>query len=1022
MKLLAHFVGLLFVGFAAADISLKLKEQQQQQQSQYLPPISENTARNEQQKFEESKYGNSKYQVFEVHNGYNGPAGNSGSSSGRSQKIRIEHINAPPGFPLDDPNLDATLLRIVTDGAAENHGPRVEENEVVSNNEQIPIPFPSNYRHVFPEKSSSRKSNYNEDQKQQQLQQTTFVNSYTTQERAPQAKPFKGSPYLPPVPGSGENVGPEYLPPQTDSENRPFKGPDYLPPSEGQVPTFQPNNPFKGPDYLPPQPSGSTTQQYKAPEYLPPTGGATNQGSYQDNLSNNQQYNVPAGAGTNQNTYQTNGQFKGPDYLPPPPSVNGGGVSNQGSYQSNTPFKGPDYLPPSPGSSGPATSQGSYQTSSQPQTGGQSFPNNPFKGPDYLPPPSSNNFKGPEYLPPQASAGQQSVTQNTFTAVGALPPGYDFVKPENSEAAISELHTLPNDDDDNGAGNNSQEVTVQAHLQVAGGQVQSRNLGQTAGSYQAPGYLPPVAGQQQSSNIVYGTPKPGNAPLSPAYQAPGYLPPPSQQQTTTTTQGLGSYQAPGYLPPSSTPQPQGGSYQAPGYLPPSPSGPSSTNQGNVYQAPGYLPPPPSQGQSERESKSYSAPGYLPPGYDFQKPVEQTTNQAPSQTNIPGNNNNYKAPGYLPPGYDFQKPAETEVHQGSSPQSQSGGHNHNYQAPGYLPPASQTPFKGPEYLPPVTNAGAHEQSSAQLPSNTVSQVSTSGLQTASLVAPNPANINFKSPAYLPPVSNAPRPSYALPSTYQGPGYLPPFANAHPTPTAAQTSHMHPLSSYMTSVQPFERYGSARKPFAEYGPPPAAVATNTHDVAPMYKEAASRPQYYAPAMSYAQNTIGTQAYGQTASHSFASSTFNHQTRQALQAFMPKDLRQEIPSSRSLVGTAISSSTTSPTVSVAPTASAKIRTVQIVNPNTVKTLKVLESLDHSGVKTIKILGPSNEEPKGEHRVVKVVSGREQTVQTVKIYNDHQDVTDSHVAESHGYLPPRRKRNHKKVTAKGRRRIVKN
>ncbi|XP_061386317.1 uncharacterized protein LOC133321246 [Musca vetustissima] len=963
---------------------------------------------------------------------FNTPAGDAGSSSGRTQEIRIQHINAPPGFPLDDPNLDATLLRIVSDGGAttENKHSRVEENEV------------------------------------QQQQQTAFVNSYKAPDYLPpkQETPYQGSPYLPPVSGSSENSGvvfkgSEYLPPQTSNENRAFKGPDYLPPNGGvsnNPNPFPSNNQFKGPDYLPPpQASG---QQYKAPEYLPPTGGVNQQGSYQETTSqgvvsnNQQQYKAP------EYLPPTNTPFKGPDYLPPQPSVSGG-ASNQVQYQTNTPFKGPDYLPPLAN-----TNAASSQSIT---SNGQTPYNTPFKGPDYLPPPPSNSFKGPEYLPPQVSATQQSVVENVYIPSGVLPPGYDFVKPENAEAAINELHTLP-DDDTNTFSNtnnniNNQEVTVQAHLQVSsGGQVEARNVG----TYQAPGYLPPV--RQQSSDIIYGTAKPGNGPVSPtagvsvyqtagslagqqsqpqggSYQAPGYLPPASPQQPQTQGE---SYQAPPYLPPVSTQQTQSVTYQAPvssqqsqqipgvtyqaqvssqqthqtqsvtyqapAYLPPVPQ---QQSQGGSYQAPGYLPPSPAQVNTNgAQHKVEGEPRYLPPGYDFQKTDEQPQPQITQQTNVVANiNNKFKqaTTGYLPPGYDFQKPVEAEIQQAPNTQSQTVQQttivgNNNFKAPSYLPPVSEPPFKGPEYLPPTNNA---EQSSGVVTSSSGSQVSTPTLQAAGFLTPS----GFKAPAYLPPTSNEPRPSYALPSTFQGPGYLPPFVNS----AQSQASYMHPLSSYMTSVQPYERYGSTRKPFAQYGPPPAAaaataVAINTNDVAPMYKEPATRPQYYAPAMSYAQNTISTQAYR---SHEVSSSALNPQTRQALQAFMPKDLRQEISTGHSNVGI---SSTPTPKVAGAPTASAKIRTVQIVNTNAVKTLKVLESLDHSGVKTIKILGTSNEEPMGEHRVVKVVTGHKHEVQTVKIFNDHQDVSEhqSSSGESRGYLPPRQKRNHKKVTPRGRKR----
>lgn len=190
--------------------------------------------------------------------------------------------------------------------------------------------------------------------------------------------------------------------------------------------------------------------------------------------------------------------------------------------------------------------------------------------------------------------------------------------------------------------------------------------------------------------------------------------------------------------------------------------------------------------------------------------------------------------------------------------------------------------------------------------------------------------------------------------------------------------------------------------------------------MYKEAASRPQYYAPAMSYATNAISSQEHNSQTQHQNTQSTIlSQQTRETLQTFMPQEIRQGNTAYRTDGNTVSSNSNVANAkVPTSTPASSKIRTVQIVNPNEVKTLKVLESLDHTGVKTIKILGPSNETPMGQHRVVKVVSGHEHTVQTVKIYNDEQDYTPA--PSNNDYLPPRHKRHSKKFSGKGRQRIT--
>lgn len=148
-----------------ADISLSLRNKQ------YLPPpIQElplkddyyNTQKQQQQqqqhhedKFEENKYGNSKYQVFEVHNRYEPSTGNA-KKSHKSEEIRIQHINAPADFPLDDPNLDASYLSLAT--GSDNRDQQIvvkhENKNGQSSSNNIPVPFPSNYHHTFPEKSN----------------------------------------------------------------------------------------------------------------------------------------------------------------------------------------------------------------------------------------------------------------------------------------------------------------------------------------------------------------------------------------------------------------------------------------------------------------------------------------------------------------------------------------------------------------------------------------------------------------------------------------------------------------------------------------------------------------------------------------------------------------------------------------------------------------------------------------------------------------------------------------------------
>uniref|UniRef100_A0A1I8P4D9 Uncharacterized protein n=1 Tax=Stomoxys calcitrans TaxID=35570 RepID=A0A1I8P4D9_STOCA len=1121
MKLLGHFVGLLIVEFLVvpateADISLKLRQQKQQ----YLPP--DDTSQNEEQKFEESRYGNSKYQVFEVHNHFEIPSGDpNGVSSvtSHTEEIHIEHINPPPGFPLDDPNLDATLLKVATEDN-EIDQPRativneVSQSSTQNSQENIPIPFPSNYRHDFPKKATPRPTEFVEiqDNYEQDASSSSQIVDSSGDYDAPLALPlvsgntFKGPDYLPPASGEGRSVepppfrGPGYLPPQQASgpQSKPFKGNPYLPPvgstnvennsdggpeysasqegvngqqqSSGQSGT---HNVFKGPDYLPPQKivgsaqlpqtiaNSNSIRPFKGPDYLPPQKS-------EDSAQLSQTI-------TNSNSNQP---FKGPDYLPPQKSVGSAQLSQTiANSKSNQPFKGPDYLPPQQDSfkqsgllgnqrssvlsgsiySGSSVHSGlTAHSASSGHQGSSGSAGSIFQGPGYLPPQSqvaqqqnspiaSNTpFKGPDYLPPQANPSQQhhnhqsqtsqqqqaqqlqqqhdqqaqhqlhqqqdvqiQVNDAGFKAPGYLPPGYDFQKPYNADEAIAELHTLP-----------EQEVTVNSQIQVGG--------------------------VQKLSNIVYGTHKQESGPQgssTSSYQAPGYLPPSGASGRTVHNQDLSQ---------SIQSQQNGGgsssAYQAPGYLPPGNGGSSGqSNQqqrtvgtGKSYSAPGYLPPRYDQQKSPEQAQghSYQTGSHKTSGHSVLSNTQHSTGQSVfssihQQTSGQGVHSNIQQFSGQSALSNIQQTVGQSVQQTSDKQTTLNFHGQGQQN------AVAQPFKGPGYLPPsgssLSNSPDFHITSHQSSGGSLGSVAT-GHQT------------FQAPGYLPPSSGsalfniAPTTAgistFGQSNSYQAPGYLPPVGAPV---SGALITHMHPLSSYMTSVQPFDRYGSARKPFPVYGPPPTP---HIPAIAPMYKEPASRPQHYAPAMSYAQNAIGAQAFHTYSQQSFTASTLNQQARQALRTFMPKDIRQSLTTvprvnsgiaTTSSSGFSSSSATSSSTaigtkVQTSAPASAKIRTVQIVNPTAVKTLKVLESLDHTGVKTIKILGTSNEEPKGDHRIVKVVSGHEQNVQTVKIFNDQQDVTTTEVAAAiagigggaqatNGYLPPRRKRNPKHVSSgKGR------
>jgi len=189
----------------------------------------------------------------------------------------------------------------------------------------------------------------------------------------------------------------------------------------------------------------------------------------------------------------------------------------------------------------------------------------------------------------------------------------------------------------------------------------------------------------------------------------------------------------------------------------------------------------------------------------------------------------------------------------------------------------------------------------------------------------------------------------------------------------------------------------------------------EVAPMYREQSKRPRFYAPA--YVSNAVPRQQQAQHHLHHHyhrvvqsqqkLQPTLSFKAQQSLQKFMPKDVQ---------VAVNVAMAATAPVV--APPAlrgSSRVRTVQIVKPHSTRTFKVLEQLDQAGVKTIKILGASNEQPQGRHQVVKVVtqnahSGAESHVQTVKIYDDVQQplrLLPQSQPQSNAYLPPARPRS---------------
>uniref|UniRef100_A0A1A9X3A3 DUF4794 domain-containing protein n=1 Tax=Glossina brevipalpis TaxID=37001 RepID=A0A1A9X3A3_9MUSC len=140
-----------------------------------------------------------------------------------------------------------------------------------------------------------------------------------------------------------------------------------------------------------------------------------------------------------------------------------------------------------------------------------------------------------------------------------------------------------------------------------------------------------------------------------------------------------------------------------------------------------------------------------------------------------------------------------------------------------------------------------------------------------------------------------------------------------------------------------------------------------------------EYFIPSTSNSQNY---EAFAKAPEKEGTSLSYT--TSQVLPEFMSKNAQKDrIQSSYKDAIT----TTKSATLPIDKSVKLKVRTVQIVNSEGVKNLKTLETLDTNGIKTIKILGRSEqEEPMGEHQLIRIINGSdERTVQTVKIYNDN-------------------------------------
>ncbi|XP_030079557.1 putative mediator of RNA polymerase II transcription subunit 12, partial [Drosophila hydei] len=403
-------------------------------------------------------------------------------------------------------------------------------------------------------------------------------------------------------------------------------------------------------------------------------------------------------------------------------------------------------------------------------------------------------------------------------------------------------------------------------------------------------------------------------------------------------------------------------------------------QQQVYRAPSYAVAP---------AADYRAPGYLPPGYDFDNPDHLPLDQIIEQPQLPAvqptatveqQQQQLNHPGALPEGYEFSKPEnfEAAIAELHSLQTQTKLLKQQQQQQQQLQLQQQQQQQQQLTLQQQQQRSAGSNIIYGVPKQ--QQVRTTATATATTTALRATAV-------------------ATPAVVAAPLPAPP----------TQHTHIHALRSYMNTVQPYARYG---QPQQQQLLQQRVQQQQFVEVAPMHREQSKRPRFYAPAMSYARNALPTQYHQHH--HIYHAQrqqqqqqqplplqlqlprpVLNLQAQQSLQKFMPREMQLAVNVAVAAAG---------------PVArgSSKVRTVQIVKQHAVRTFKVLETLDAAGVKTIKILGTSNEQPRGHHHIVKVVTqdanNVESHVQTVKIYDDQQEYQQQQLPTGapRGYLPP--------------------
>ncbi|XP_037931829.1 G-box-binding factor-like [Teleopsis dalmanni] len=975
MRYFHQLIGLLLFGLliqnGLADISLTLRggkgKNFANSQREYLPPSAQEVSIN--QNYDNTNFGHSQYQVFEVHNHYTGSSGESNNDLGSreylppAQEIHIQHIHQGDHLADDhlaDDHLDVSFLGLaagqVTDGEQitiiENTPDIHHEAPVLASipvssqvsvsapvaspapvslpEPNIPVPFPSNYKHDF-QKNENEANNLNVEE---------------TYEEAGYLPPYQGTSVNAQVHNENYNQGGDH-----------FQAPDYLPPHQEQAVHQQQGrvqqhhheqivSSQQASGYLPPHQEQVVHQQLhqqhtvssqQTPGYLAP---------YQEKVVHHHHHHQHQHQQQNQVQHQHHEHIvssqQTPGYLPP--------HQEQVVHQQNQ-------------------QQSQVQTHQHDQHAVVTQQTH-FKAPDYLPPNKESSIVGVQQHAhaPQAVVGQP--TAQAYRAPGYLPPHTAIAQQQLSHGQQQ---------------NYQQQVqhTVQHQQNIA------------SAHFKGPSYLPPHTEHVQHQQHNHVSSIQNIAQVNTAYRAPDYLPPHVSTTSASQQNYNGEQRTQHSVAPATT---------ASGYLPPGYDfdNPEQKQIQNIQQ----------QAISSHASTQFAEapaapPATLPLGYDFVKPNNAEAAIAELHT----------LPDEHEPEQNVQNHVQPQAHYSSTLQHQQ------QRAVG----VSTSAYQANGYLPPHTNSGAavstaSTQSAYQSPAVSVQQPSLYNVRNIfnNLVSAQqqrqvqPPQYKLQTQQHISTTVSGRR--------FKGPDYLPPYKNSPPASVSAvpaSNSQIHSLSSYMIAVQPYQRYGAAqftqpRMPFAKYGPPTSLQVQQPIEVAPMYREPTTRPQYYAPSMSYATNTV---AQTHQSVSQIANQQLNNRAQQSLRQLMPYDVRQHSSAaavSRPLVQKTVLLPVKS--ASVSQHGRGKVRTVQILNSSQVKTLKVLETSDNAGVKTIKILGVSKETPMGDHRIVKVVSksshnGAENHIQTVKIFNDQKDVSlqEANVPTraNNAYLPPRRPRS---------------